>query len=97
MQLILQTLEFLPVILAIIATILIAQSYQTVRRKTDLIVKMLMLASCLILIVAQTTWWQAAVIDDDLTGTWFGNFLWLIFNILVMVAFIVASTPRKGK
>lgn len=97
MQYILHALDFLPVILAIIATVFISNSYSKVRRKSDFIVKVLMLIACILLIVAQTSWWQSAMIEKNMDGTAFANMLWLIFNVLVMIIFIIDSSPRRPK
>lgn len=89
--------EFVPVVLAIIAVITSASSFNTVRRKSDAIIRVLTVVAALLLITAQTSWWQSSIVQGDLLGTWFANRLWTIFNSLVMIIFIIDTLPRNRK
>lgn len=95
MKYVITSIEFIPVILAIVSMIITAASFKNLRRRQDFIVKILMLIASVLLIVAQTSWWQSVIIDNDLMGTWFSNQVWLVFNTIVMITFILSSLPRN--
>lgn len=89
--------EFIPVVLAIIAIVMLAHSYGSLRRRNDALFRIIGIVSCIVLTIAQTSWWQSAIIEGDLVGTWFSNKLWLVFNSLVMINYIIISLPRRTK
>lgn len=90
-------LQLFPVILALIAAVLCTQSYATGRRRQDKTVMALGVLCALMLIVAQTSWWTTYLIQGNLLGTWFANSIWVIFNALTMIVFIILAYPRAKK
>lgn len=91
-----ELLEFIPIILAIVAIIFTGMKLSTLRRKSDIVVSILSIFGSMLLIVAQTSWWEAAVIQGKLNDTWFANQIWLIFNIVMMLVIVVSNYPRRG-
>jgi threonine/homoserine efflux transporter RhtA len=91
-----ELLEFIPIILAIVAIIFTGMKLSTLRRKSDIVVSILSILGSMLLIVAQTSWWEAAVIQGKLNDTWFANQIWLIFNIVMMLVIVVSNYPRRG-
>ena len=87
--------EFLPVGLAVIAAFMMSCHYQTFRRFQDKLVCLVSVFACGLLIIAQTSWYVSAVIEQDLSGTFFANTIWTLFNSLVMISYIVGSINRK--
>jgi uncharacterized membrane protein YidH (DUF202 family) len=94
---VIESLEFVPIVLAALGIILSSIKATTVRRRSDLIISVLSSFGCLLLILAQTSWWEAAVIQGKLDDTWFANQIWLLFNIIMMVVVILISLPRGRK
>lgn len=89
--------EFVPVVLAVIAAIMSAHRANVARRTSDVVYCVLAIISCILLIVAQTSWWVSYVVQGDLLGTWFSNQIWLVFNTLVMVMIIITTAPRNWR
>jgi hypothetical protein len=89
-----ELLEFVPIILAVVAIIFSSLKMRKVRRLSDMIYCIVSAVSAILLIIAQTSWWNSAVIEKNLIGTWLSNQIWLVFNTLAMIAIILQTYPR---
>jgi hypothetical protein len=89
--------EFLPVVLALAASVLCAQKYSDTRRKSERLVCLLGTICAVMLMFAQTSWWSAYTYHGLGLGTDLANHVWSAFNSLTMVAFIVVGWPRSQK
>lgn len=89
-------LEFIPIMLAFIAIITCSAKYMKEKRKATKISLLLSAIASVLLIIAQTSWWDSAIIQNDLVGTVFANYVWLVFNTLTTLIFITISYPEKN-
>ena len=85
-------IESVPVCLAIYSAVLCANRYSHDRRNNNNKVLLLGIVCSLLLIIAQTSWIVSALVNSSLTGTWFANHIWTLFNSLTMLAFITAAS-----
>lgn len=90
-------LEFIPIILACVAIITCSSRYIHERRKFMKFSLFLATIASMLLIIAQTSWWDSAINQDDLLGTVFANYVWLLFNTLTTMIFIAISFPTKSR
>lgn len=90
-------IEFIPIILAIIAAISCSYRFKHCRRSSDKISMFFATLAALLLIIAQTSWWVSYIIEGDLLGTKFANNIWTIFDSLIMICLIVYSQPWRTK
>lgn len=90
-------IEFIPVVLGILAVYFAAGKLVTHRRRLDTVATMLSILAAIVMIVAQSSWYTSAIVEQDLQGTWFANQLWTLFNSLAMIIIILHSYPRKNK
>lgn len=77
-------IEFIPVVLALIAIPTIVNT-RKLGRDPGLV--FLATAACVLLVVAQTGWIQALLTNNSLVMTVF-DYIWTIFNTVVMLTFI---------
>lgn len=87
--------ETLPVVLAIVATVLCAIRYSAERRGRDRLVMALAVVCALLLIVGQLSWWVSYLLMHDNLGTYFANLIWTAFNCLMMTLLILLAAPRR--
>lgn len=84
-------IEAVPIVLAFYAAIACAYRYTVDRRKNYKKVLLLGVVSSILLIIAQSSWYVASVLQSKLVGTEYSEHLWIIFNILTMIAFILLA------
>ena len=87
--------QILPIILACTAAVVCSIRYSSDRRKSDRTTMLLSVLSSVLLIVAQTSWWATYLIENSLQGTVFANYIWTVFNSLVMLTFIISANPLR--
>lgn len=84
-------IEFVPVILAIIAIPSLVSTINYGRKKSVVFPAII---SCVLLIVAQTGWTQALLTHNSIAMTLFDK-IWTVFNSLVMITFIIWSKQTR--
>ena len=89
--------ELLPLGLAVVAIVLCFQRATTARRHQDKVVLVMALGCCLLLLFAQSSWWISLIVAHSLEGTSWANYIWTIFNSLVMATFIKMTMSRAGR
>jgi uncharacterized membrane protein len=89
--------EALPVLLAIFAAVFCSRKYTQERRYRDRFGLIGAVIASILLTIAQTSWWVAALIEHRLEDTIFANYVWTVFNTIVMLVFINMGVPRKPK
>ena len=88
--------ELLPVFLAVVAAIVCAIRAGVEHGRLKILFTLATIA-CVLLIVAQTSWWSVLVfevvssgyIDDN-----FANYIWTVFNSIVMTSYLVSALDR---
>lgn len=88
-------LDFIPIVLAVATIILASLRISYLRRKTDIIAMVLSMIASMLLIIAQLSWWTSALAGNFI-GTQIADNIWLIFNSLVMIIFIIYSAPVRN-
>lgn len=83
--------EALPVLLAIFAAVSCSKRYAQARRYRDRIGLVGAVFASILLTIAQTSWWVASLIEKRLEDTVFTNYVWTVFNTIVMLIFINMS------
>lgn len=83
--------ELLPVALAIAAAISCGTAYKSASGQKSKLVLGLGIVCAVLLICAQSSWWGSFVLLGTLEGTVWANYIWTVFNSLVMLAFIAYS------
>lgn len=83
--------ELMPVFLATVAIIFASVNFNNEHhvRKYSKLISLLSIIAAAILIVAQTSWYVTVVLLDSLQDSTFANYLWTIFNALVMCIIIL--------
>lgn len=89
--------EALPVLLAIVSAVFCSIKYTQARRHRDRFGLIGAVIASILLAIAQTSWWVAALIEKRLEDTIFANYVWTVFNTIVMLVFINMGAPRKPK
>ena len=89
--------EALPVLLAILAAVFCSRKYTQERRHRDGLGLTGAVIASILLTIAQTSWWVAALIEKRLEDAIFANYVWTVFNTIVMLVFINMGVPRKLK
>ena len=89
--------EALPVLLAIFAAVFCSRKYTQARRHRDRLGLIGAVIASILLTIAQTSWWVAALIEKRLEDAIFANYVWTVFNTIVMLVFINMGAPRKPK
>jgi 4-amino-4-deoxy-L-arabinose transferase-like glycosyltransferase len=88
-------IEFIPIVLAIIAVVMLSQNFKTHRRFRDRAISFFGALAASLLIVAQLSWWSTFVLKNELFETWYVNYLWTTFNTIAMFTLILVALPRK--
>lgn len=91
-----QLLEGLPIILALLAIFACSIRLKFDRRNDFKTVMVLCMIAAALMLTAQTSWWQTRFIGN-LDGEAWANEIWTIFNSLTMIIFILVAIPRKRK
>ena len=89
--------EALPVLLAIFAAVFCSRRYSQERRHRDKVGLIGAVVASILLAIAQTSWWVASLVEKRLEDTIFANYVWTVFNTIVMLIFINMGLPRKLK
>ena len=89
--------EALPVLLAIFAAVFCSKRYAQERRYRDRIGLVGAVFASILLTIAQTSWWVASLVEKRLEDTIFANYVWTMFNTIVMLVFINMGVSRKPK
>lgn len=89
--------EALPVLLAIFAAVFCSRKYTQERRYRDRLGLIGAVIASILLTIAQTSWWVASLIEGRLEDTIFANYVWTVFNTIVMLVFINMGASRKPK
>ena len=89
--------EALPVLLAIFAAVFCSRKYTQERRHRDKVGLIGAVIASILLAIAQTSWWVASLVEKRLEDTIFANYVWTVFNTIVMLVFINMGVPRKPK
>lgn len=76
--------EFIPILLAFTAIVIIAISKKPAQ---DRWMAVLVLLACVLLLIAQTGWLQALLLGN-MVGMGLFEHIWTIFNIIVMLTYI---------
>lgn len=84
-------IEFVPVILAIIAIPSLFSAINYGRKESGVFPA---IVSCVLLIVTQTGWIQALLTHNSIAMTLFDK-IWTVFNSLVMITFIIWSKQTR--
>ena len=86
--------EALPVLLAIFAAVFCSKRYAQERRYRDRIGLIGAVAASILLTIAQTSWWAASLVEKRLEDTIFTNYVWTVFNTIVMFVFANMGISR---
>ena len=89
--------EALPVLLAIVSAVFCSRKYTQERRYRDRFGLIGAVIASILLTIAQTSWWVAVLIEKRLEDTILANYVWTVFNTIVMLVFINMGVPRKPK
>jgi phosphotransferase system glucose/maltose/N-acetylglucosamine-specific IIC component len=89
--------EALPVLLAILAAVSCSKKYTQVRHHRDRAGLIGAVIASILLTIAQTSWWVASLVEGRLEDTIFANYVWTVFNTIVMLVFINMGVSRKPK
>ena len=89
--------EALPVLLAIFAAVFCSRRYSQERRHRDKVGLIGAVIASILLAIAQTSWWAASLVEKRLEDTIFANYVWTVFNTIVMLIFMNMGLPRKLK
>lgn len=88
--------EALPVLLAIFAVVFCSRKYTQERHYRDRFGLIGAVIASILLTIAQTSWWVASL-EERLEDTIFANYVWTVFNTIVMLVFINMGISRKPK
>jgi len=88
------TVDLIPVVLAVVAIITLAKSYNQFRRSIDKFIAILASIAASVMLVAQLSWWASNILENRLVDIYFANYLWTVFNVLTMVIFILFARKR---
>ncbi len=89
--------EALPVLLSILAAVFCSRKYTQERRSQDRFGLIGAVVASILLTIAQTSWWVASLVEKRLEDTIFANYVWTVFNTIVMLVFINMGASRKRK
>ena len=89
--------EALPVLLAIFAAVFCSRKYTQERHHRDRFGLIGAVIASILLTIAQTSWWVASLVEKRLEDTMFANYVWTVFNTIVMLIFINMCASRKPK
>jgi hypothetical protein len=85
-------LELGPIVIAVFATITSSLNYVRANKEGNSYTRMiaiLSMVSCIMLIVAQSSWYVLVIVMGSLEDSVYSNYLWTIFNCLIMVVVIL--------
>lgn len=91
-------LELGPIVIAVFATLTSSQNYiranKAGKRYTRMIA-ILSMVSCIMMIVAQSSWYVLVVVMNSLEDSVYSNYLWTVFNCLIMILIILINKVNK--
>lgn len=91
-------LELGPIVIAVVATLISSFNYiranKNGKRYTRMIAIISMI-SCIMMIVAQSSWYVLVVVMNSLEDSVYSNYLWTVFNCLIMILVILINKPNK--
>ena len=89
--------EAFPVLLAIFAAVFCSRKYAHEQCHRDRFGLIGAVIASILLTIAQTSWWVASLEEKRLEDTIFANYVWTVFNTIVMLVFINMGVSRKLK
>lgn len=91
-------LELGPIVIAVFATLTSSLNYiranKAGKRYTRMIA-ILSMVSCIMMIVAQSSWYVLVVVMNSLEDSVYSNYLWTVFNCLIMILIILINKVNK--
>ena len=87
--------DFVPVVLAVVALVTLSKSFSSCRRAKDRLIYILAALASSVMLVAQLSWWSSKIFESRIVDLSFANYLWTVFNALVMIVFIMLSRKRS--
>lgn len=91
-------LELGPIVIAVVATLTSSLNYIRANRagkNYTRMIAMLSMVSCIMMIVAQSSWYVLVVVMNSLEDSVYSNYLWTVFNCLIMVLIILINKLNR--
>lgn len=91
-------LELGPIVIAVVATLISSLNYIRANRagkNYTRMIAMLSMVSCIMMIVAQSSWYVLVVVMNSLEDSVYSNYLWTVFNCLIMVLIILINKLNR--
>lgn len=91
-------LELGPIVIAVVATLTSSLNYIRANRagkNYTRMIAMLSMVSCIMMIVAQSSWYVLVVVMNSLEDSVYSNYLWTVFNCLIMVLIILINKVNR--
>ena len=89
-------LELLPVALALVAAVKCSRRYSARLPRWERAALALAVVCSFLLMFARSSWWSSTVLQGLTEGTPLASVVWIVFDALTMIIFILLGSQRKS-